>query len=102
VQQLLDELSSILSDSAANMQDSGSLSTAAQKAKWWQQRLALDARMAALLQQLDKGWLGAWRCLLMQPAQQQVEAAAAAAAAGFVAEYFDFVLGKCPQRCFCV
>jgi hypothetical protein len=79
------------------MQDSSSLNTAAQKAKWWQQRLALDARMAALLQQLDKGWLGAWRCLLMQPGQQQVEAAAAAAAAGFVAEYFEyfeFVFGE--------
>lgn len=94
---LLTELSSILEDSTDNMEASAGLTTATAKARWWKQRLALDARMAALLQQLDQEWLGPWRCLLMQPAHPQQEAAALAAAEQFVADYFDFVYGEKEQ-----
>lgn len=73
----------------------GGVSSAADKAAWWKQRVKLDQRMAALLQQMDARWLGPWRCLLVQPpAERGVEAAAAAAAVDFVAEFFDCVLGE--------
>jgi hypothetical protein len=50
--------------------------------------------MAGLVQVLDQDLLGAWRCLLLPGAQQQVEAAAAAASQAIVVDHFDCVLGK--------
>lgn len=95
IQDLLSELSSILSDSSASMQASEGLSSnTPAAAKWWKQRVALDSRLSALLKQLDQDWLGPWRCLMMQPGQQQEEQAAAQKALEFVAEHFDFVFGE--------
>lgn len=50
--------------------------------------------MSALLQQLDQVLLGPWRCLLMQPGQQQEEIAAQQRAQDFVAEHFESVFGE--------
>lgn len=78
------------------MQASADLSSNSPAAvRWWKQRLALDERMAGLLRQLDQEWLGPWRCLVMQPGQQQTEWAATEAAQEFVTEHFEFVFGEC-------
>lgn len=50
--------------------------------------------MASLVQALDQDMLGAWRCLLLPCADQQVEASAIAATQTIVADHFDCVLGK--------
>ena len=63
-----------MADSAASMQSTAQAGMteqsagqqqesdiAAQRMHWWRQRLQLDQRMAALLRDLDSGWLGAWR-----------------------------------------
>lgn len=96
---MLAGVQTVLSDASASMAaaSSGSLSTGAGKSAWWQQRVGQDQRMARLVQQLDKQWLGPWRCLLMQPGQAAVEEAAAAAGQAIVSEHFDSVLGKCRQ-----
>lgn len=96
VADLLAGVQGVLSDAAASMAaaSSGTLSTSAGKAAWWQQRVKLDQRMAGLVQQLDQQWLGPWRCLLMQPVQAAVEQAATAAGQAVVSEHFDSVLGE--------
>jgi separase len=98
---LLQELQAIQSDAASSMAASSSISSSAGRTAWWAQRVQLDQRMAALLQQMDKQWLGAWRCLLLPPAEPEVAAAAAAAAADYVAEFFSGVLDEAPKQLLC-
>ena len=57
----LDEFDSIMADSASSMKADVPLLTSADKTAWWQQRLALDQRMAALLQHFSDDWLGCWK-----------------------------------------
>jgi hypothetical protein len=94
VQQLLQQLSAILDDSAASMQCGAAASTAEQRSSWWRQRISQDSRLQQLLAQVDRFWLGPWRCLLMHSRPWHVEQAGAAAAEAFVAECFDCVLGE--------
>ena len=55
------EFEGIMADSASSMSPDAPLLTSADKAAWWQKRLALDQRMAALLHHLDQNWLGPWK-----------------------------------------
>ncbi len=57
----MEEFESIISDSASSMKADTPLLTAADKSAWWRKRLALDQRMAGLLQHLDDDWLGPWK-----------------------------------------
>ena len=57
----LEEFDSIMADSASSMKADAPLVTSADKTAWWRKRLALDQRMAALLQHLDDDWLGPWK-----------------------------------------
>ena len=50
-----------MADSTSSMKADGSPMTSADKAAWWRKRLALDQRMAALLQHMDDDWLGPWK-----------------------------------------
>ena len=81
----LGELAALLAESDACR--SAAVDTPARRKAWWNARLALDARLAAMLQRLDAAWLGAWRALLRgeppagSPAAQRAHAADAAAAA---------------------
>lgn len=78
----MQQLEAILEDSAASMgaqhsapaggpgdqaraQAAASMSgnSRAQKTAWWRARLGLDERLRALLQRLDSGCLGPWRCV---------------------------------------
>ena len=95
VNDLLTCLNGILSDSSSSMKASTQLATAADKASWWKQRLQLDQRMQQLLGELGGGWLGPWRCLLMQPPQQQqLVVACREQARVFVAHNFELVTGE--------
>ena len=63
------ELAGILAGSDASLAPAhtGDLQTPAQKAGWWDARISLDARLAALLSRLDASWLGPWRCVSALP-----------------------------------
>jgi hypothetical protein len=94
---LVAELNAILEESAASMRGAAELASGKDKAAWWRTRLALDERLAALLQRAGRGWLGPWRCLLAQPAESPArEAELRQVAAAFVAEHFDFIFGGSP------
>jgi hypothetical protein len=94
---LVSGLEAILEDSAASMRGAAGLASEKDKATWWRTRLALDERLAALLQHAGRDWLGPWRCLLAQPAgSAEREAELQQAAAALVAEQFDFVFGADP------
>lgn len=96
--EVLDGLQDVLADAATSMAAGDTLHTNAEKRGWWAQRLAQDQRVALLVQQLDAQWLGAWRCLILQPQQPTAQAAAAAAARAIVSEHFC-VLGGYPKDC---
>jgi hypothetical protein len=99
VTDLLKSLNSILSDSSASMQASTQLTTAADKAAWWKQRLQLDQRMQQVLVELGGEWLGPWRCLLMQPpGEQQLVVACGEQARLFVAQNCELVTGERAQN----
>lgn len=57
----LQEFDSIMADSTSSMKADMPLLTSADKTAWWRQRLALDERMAALLQHFSADWLGCWK-----------------------------------------
>lgn len=57
----LEDFDCIMVDSASSMKADVPLLTSADKTAWWRQRLALDERMATLLQQLDDHCLGPWK-----------------------------------------
>lgn len=72
-------------------------------AQFWKARLALDKRLAGLLDAMDGQWLGPWRCLLAKPLPAAAGGAGSAlparavlqeAAQRFVGEHFEFVFGK--------
>jgi hypothetical protein len=57
----LSEMTAILAESAGSMGGHEPCDTAPQRSRWWRQRVALDARVAALLGHMDFAWLGPWR-----------------------------------------
>ncbi|KAG2444696.1 hypothetical protein HXX76_001440 [Chlamydomonas incerta] len=83
----LGQLQRLLEDSGDSMRtDQTAASAQSHKAQWWKARTALDASVSKLLQQLDSGCLGAWRCLLLPLPAGHREVLAGAAAA-FTAEH---------------
>ena len=75
-QMLVERLQAIMAGSTASMQVPGNSSRAvdgqpsspAASIAWWQQRLQLDQELAVLLSDIDRQWLGAWRCTNLGPA----------------------------------
>lgn len=57
------ELEGILADSAATMAAEASKEGGSpeRRRRWWKSRLALDARLATLLEHMDTDLLGPWR-----------------------------------------
>lgn len=97
--ELTQRLADTLSASSTSMSSTADLTSAAGKAAWWQQRVALDTSMKQLLQDLGSDWLGPWRCLLLpRPPGQEAASAAASAAGELVEEQFGAVLGESPPR----
>lgn len=99
VTELTQRLADTLSASSTSMSRTADLTSAAGKAAWWQQRVALDTNMKQLLQDLGSDWLGPWRCLLLpRPPGQEAASAAASAAGELVEEQFGAVLGESLSR----
>jgi hypothetical protein len=60
VHSLVEVMLCLLEESGRSMKDMVT-DTREQQREWWRARLALDDRLAALLQSLDKSWLSCWR-----------------------------------------
>ncbi|KAJ3153581.1 hypothetical protein HDU89_000623 [Geranomyces variabilis] len=61
---VLAELQEILDASNATTRDTAAYQTKAEKREWWRARQELDARLCALLEQVEGSWLGAFKGLL--------------------------------------
>jgi Peptidase family C50 len=63
LQDLLRELADILASSDGSLAGAAAVpATPAHSQGWWDARIALDARLAALQGRLDASLLGPWRC----------------------------------------
>ena len=59
MQRVLDEFADIMARSRAGLESGATAVSTADKKKWWNDRTALDCRLAGLVQRVEQDWFGA-------------------------------------------
>ncbi|KAH7299924.1 hypothetical protein KP509_24G035800 [Ceratopteris richardii] len=62
---LASEFKSILEESRQSTSQEVCIDSHEEKSRWWEWRIALDARLASMLRDLEEVWFGPWKSLLL-------------------------------------